>query len=228
MAKLSDLIKKPVALTTQEQKTTTVEASPSAVAVVVEPVAALPPKPTPATGSSLFKGLKIGVSNANASQVPMQAMDKNTIDNANANASVQPKQEDTKLAAVSQNNSTIKSAEPRMDLLPSGLPDTLPPELVVSFRESIQILHDCFDQPQLITDATRNILHKMAEHPEFQKLLLPQDCGLMVRALRESYNMVASSKIVNKTKRAESKSKSAQFEAAFDAISFDDLGNLEV
>lgn len=74
-----------------------------------------------------------------------------------------------------------------------------------SFREALKILHDNFDNPELVANATRNILLALRQNSAFRVILLPEDCGLMVRALREGHGLVASSKLNNKTKRASNK-----------------------
>lgn len=94
------------------------------------------------------------------------------------------------------------------------------PEAVDSFRDSIQMLRDSFEHPELVANATRNILITLRENPNFIDILLPEDYGLMVRGLRESYGQVATSKTVNKEKRASAKSSIA-------AVA-DFLGDIEI
>lgn len=91
--------------------------------------------------------------------------------------------------------------------------DGLPVEDQKSLLDDIRIIYEAFDQPELVGNATRNILLKLKENELLAPLLLPSDIGLMVRYLRVNHGIVASSKTVNKTKRTQKASDLADIES---------------
>lgn len=99
-------------------------------------------------------------------------------------------------------------------------PDSLTPEQVADFRESITVLENNLDHKELVGNAISNILNKLKENPNFRELLLPEDCGTMVKALRESYGVA----VTKKTARVKTKSASAK---EVDDI-VDSLGDLDI
>lgn len=84
----------------------------------------------------------------------------------------------------------------------SQMTDLMMPADEEGFRQTVAILHNVFDNVELVMTATKNILRSLRDNPQFVKFLVPEDCGMMVRALRQSYGIVASSKTVKKETKA--------------------------
>lgn len=83
----------------------------------------------------------------------------------------------------------------------SQMTDMMMPVDQETFRAAVSILHGVFDNPEIVMNATKNILRSLRDNPQFNTFLVPEDIGMMVRALRSSYGLVASSKTVAKDKR---------------------------
>lgn len=83
----------------------------------------------------------------------------------------------------------------------SQMTDMMMPVDQETFRAAVGILHGVFDNPEIVMNATKNILRSLRDNPQFNTFLVPEDIGMMVRALRSSYGLVASSKTVAKDKR---------------------------
>lgn len=103
------------------------------------------------------------------------------------------------------------SEQPTSDVLTSGdldapeefshesQPDKLTEQEIKEFRETIEVLENNLDHKDLIGNAITNILKKLKAREQYRTLLLPEDCGLMVKALRESYGVAIT---IKKTKTA--------------------------
>ena len=73
-------------------------------------------------------------------------------------------------------------------------PDELTPKEVAEFREAIEVLENNLDHRELVGNAITNILKKLPEKEQYREILLPEDCGTMVKALRESYGVAITIK----------------------------------
>lgn len=93
-----------------------------------------------------------------------------------------------------------------------------------SFKENLELLRGSFENKEMIAQVIRRVLGDLDAHPEFEEIMAPQDFGLMVRFLRESYNVALVQKEV-KSKGASTRKKAA---AAIQGTSFDlsALGNI--
>jgi hypothetical protein len=94
------------------------------------------------------------------------------------------------------------------------------PKDVEGFKETVKVLYNSFEYPEMVGNATKNILISCRENPEFVKLLLPEDYGLMIRALRTNHGLVVSSKIAGKAKKS---AKAAEIDRMVDM-----LGDIEL
>lgn len=70
------------------------------------------------------------------------------------------------------------------------------------FRETLDLLANCFADKDMVGTVLRRIMVDLDNHPEFEEIMHPQDCGMMVKALRESYGVALIRKETNaKTKK---------------------------
>ena len=76
--------------------------------------------------------------------------------------------------------------------------DEVNPEVILELQQCMAILASSFGQKELVSNAIRAVLIHVKKYPFLKDILLPEDCQLMVRALRESYGVA----IVSKTTRA--------------------------
>lgn len=179
----------------------------------------IPPSPIPTNGSSPGPGSIVlnlkgfaGLKNLRVAGDPAQAIP---------------------VVATPDGNQSGASASSSLGTVPLSLETTAPPDTtdelknfnhsqmgegfteddIQGFKDALAVLHSVFDNPEMVMNASKNILRGLKDNPMFVKFLQPEDCGLMVRALRESTGIVASSKIAGKEKRA-SKSKSVDDLAA--------------
>jgi len=77
-------------------------------------------------------------------------------------------------------------------------PDMLEPQAILELQQCMALLVASFEHKELVSDAIRSVLIHVKKYPFLKDILLPEDCQLMVRALRESYGVA----IVSKTVRA--------------------------
>lgn len=98
-------------------------------------------------------------------------------------------------------------------------------EDMAKFQFAMEGLRQAMDKPELVLNATRNILISLKEHPEFKQMVLPEDCQLMVRGLRESHGLVQTSKIIKTNKNKEKKKGSEENQALLDDLL---SGNLDI
>lgn len=127
---------------------------------------------------------------------------------------------------VSKGSQSVAASSPSVvpkdeDFNHPEMVDTLGEGDVASFREAIQILHSSFEHPELVSNATRNILISIREHPDFTKILAPEDFGAMIRAVRESHGMTVASKVLNKEKRTGKKKEIDDLTAELASAIFD-------
>ena len=71
-----------------------------------------------------------------------------------------------------------------------------------NIKEALKILEDSLDDKELVSDAVRYIFQHVQQHPFLADMLAPEDIGLMVRGLRNSYASVVAKKSERSNKRA--------------------------
>lgn len=96
-------------------------------------------------------------------------------------------------------------------------------ETLEQIKASLNLLRNNLKNPEVVAESTRLILTEVNQHPDLRNFLLPEDCGLMTRALRESYGVAIS-------KKQERKQRVTQTQKAVDDVLSDladlDLGNI--
>lgn len=123
--------------------------------------------------------------------------------------------EDEVLPASSSGDTVLSGGAELKEFNHSQMTEIMMPVDEETFRAAIGILHGVFDNPEIVMNATKNILRSLRDNPQFSNFLVPEDTGMMVRALRNSYGLVASSKTVSKEKR---KTKQDSIDAVADEI----------
>lgn len=115
------------------------------------------------------------------------------------------------------------------DILKTGITNVKQADLE-GFRKTLEIIREAYKKElpgqdiSLITSAMKNILGEVRQHEEFMKLLLPQDIGMLVRILRESYGVVLNVKVTREKKKNINKKDEDEFRSLMDG--FGDLGDL--
>lgn len=92
-----------------------------------------------------------------------------------------------------------------------------------NIREKLQLLEDNIDDKDIVQNALKIILTRTHEHEFLQGIFHPEDLGLMVRAMRESYGVTVTVKKQRSTKR---KQVAQDVSDVMDEIS--DLGEIEI
>lgn len=80
-------------------------------------------------------------------------------------------------------------------------PDEYNDEHVRELKQALSILEQSIDNKELVADALKNIMVNIKQHVFLKDILLPEDCQLMVRGLRESYGVTIAKKQKKKGKR---------------------------
>lgn len=83
------------------------------------------------------------------------------------------------------------------------------------FRASLEILKNNLDNPSVVGSAIRHVMTTLQEHPGFATILLPEDVGMMVRGLRQSYQTAV---VIKQTKAKKTVVKNESVDAALDMM----------
>jgi len=81
-------------------------------------------------------------------------------------------------------------------------PDGYNEEIVVKLKDSLDVLINSIDNKELVGDALKQIMLNLKRYPFLIDVMHPEDCNLMVRAVRESYGVTLAKKQTRSTKRA--------------------------
>jgi len=81
-------------------------------------------------------------------------------------------------------------------------PDRYNEEIVGKLKDSLDILINSIDNKDLVGDALKQIMLNLKRYPFLIDVMHPEDCNLMVRAVRESYGVTLAKKQTRSTKRA--------------------------
>lgn len=120
----------------------------------------------------------------------------------------------------------VPLAQPAFDvtnILMTGV-DAIAANSLDGFRNTLQIIRQAYQDYGNITDmnlvihAMKNILLEVKGHPEFVKLLLPEDIGMLVRILRESYGIAVTQKTERSSKRKASQADMNEFREMLDGF----------
>ena len=98
-------------------------------------------------------------------------------------------------------------------------PEKLQEAVVADVKKSLALLADNINNKELVGQAVKSVLSDLQKHDFLRDILQPEDLGLMVRGLRESYGRAVQQK-------TERKKKTTATNAAVDSI-LNDLANVE-
>ncbi len=68
-----------------------------------------------------------------------------------------------------------------------GQPENFNEIQIADIKEKLDLLSSNIDNKTIVQNALKIILGQMKKHEFLKGILMPEDCGLMVRAMRESY-----------------------------------------
>lgn len=93
-------------------------------------------------------------------------------------------------------------------------------EAMESLGTALNMLQDNIEDKDIVSEAVKNVLNLLNHHDFLKKILKPEDCGLMVRGLRNSYGTTIAKKEARGTKAKAT-------DAAVQGV-LDNLGDLQV
>lgn len=106
---------------------------------------------------------------------------------------------DTSMLGVSGDFSESKSAKQfQAEDQPEGYEQIHVDEL----KQSLDILVNSIDNKEMVGDALKKIMLDLKRYPFLVNIMHPEDCNLMVRAVRESYGVTLAKKQNRSKKRA--------------------------
>lgn len=99
-------------------------------------------------------------------------------------------------------------------------PDKFTDEAAKQLHDAFQMIRDALlaEEPGMIGQAIPYIYQTLRENPHLKDILLPEDVGLMVRAIRTQYGNVVTQKQEKKTKRATKASEKIEVNSDIDAL----------
>lgn len=109
------------------------------------------------------------------------------------------------------------------DLNHESQPDKLQKETVIKFRTALDLLADNVEDKEIVGDCVRNVLGMLKEHEFLEKILKPEDCGMMIRGLREGYGVVIQKK---QTKQRKKTASAAEVDKVLEDLADLDIGDL--
>lgn len=109
------------------------------------------------------------------------------------------------------------------DINHESQPDSFDEGVVKKFRAALEMLKDHIDDKEIIGDAIKNVLGMLKEYDFLNQHLLPEDCGLMVRSLREGYNVVIQKK---QTKQRKKSVKAQEVDKVLEELADFDVGEI--
>ena len=92
---------------------------------------------------------------------------------------------------------------------------------VAQFKGSFQMLKDAITNPKLVGQAVKNIMVMMGANPHLCNIAMPEEVGLMVRGIRQSYGVT----VAKKSAASEQRGKRALEDAKIDNL-LGDFGNI--
>ena len=97
-------------------------------------------------------------------------------------------------------------------------PDNFNEQITTELKNSVEILKESFENRELVSEALKNIMLLLRKHDFLKDMLLPEDCGAMVKALRLSYGKVITIKNTRTAKAAKIKKDVADVMADLDGL----------
>jgi hypothetical protein len=98
------------------------------------------------------------------------------------------------IAQVQMGISTPSEAKPKGDIGDDTQPAKFTPEEMQGLRDALSLLETGIDRPEIVGSAVRNVLTSLQSNPALCDILAAEDCGTMVRGLRQSYGIVIAKK----------------------------------
>lgn len=95
----------------------------------------------------------------------------------------------------------FSETEAAKDFQSADQPEDYTDKHVEELKQALEILTNSIDNKELVADALKNIMINVKRHVFLQDILLPEDCQLMVRSLRESYGVTIAKKQTKKKKK---------------------------
>lgn len=80
-------------------------------------------------------------------------------------------------------------------------PDQFTAEQMETIKQSLQMLLECIEDREMVSQALTSIMNNLQQTPELAKILKPEGIGLMVRALRQSFGVQVAKKSERAQKR---------------------------
>lgn len=89
-------------------------------------------------------------------------------------------------------------------------PEKFKEETIKKLKENLKKLEDNIGDKEFVTDAISFIMKSLRQHDFLKDIMKPQDIGLMVRGLRESYGVVIKKKETRAKKVTEKQQKESE------------------
>lgn len=80
-------------------------------------------------------------------------------------------------------------------------PEAYTPEQVGQIKGALELLANSMNNREMVGQSVYHLLHQIKQNPKLSAILAPEDLGLMVRGLRQSYGVVVQKKTENRSKR---------------------------
>lgn len=113
------------------------------------------------------------------------------------------------------------------DMIPAEMPPReLPADMtqeMQGFVTLVEGIYTCMNDPELFGNVIRNLMQELQSHPEYDKLLVDEDVGAMMKGLRSSMGMAVIKKQEKTPRKASAKApKTAAMASALDNMDFGD------
>lgn len=202
-----------------EQLPSTESSASAQPAAVVNPFAR---KPSGGTGSAQPSGSGVADSGHSGGD-PVDSQPRPALANAFARAAAQPTTGPSEslvpetIGSLDDLANTIDAGTPSRDRVafadetPADKPTReLPADMTkesLGFVDLIDGVYEVIHEPDMMGQIVRNIIIELGTHPEYMKLVAPDDIRVWVRGMRESMGLAKVKKIETKARKPGAKSK---------------------
>lgn len=100
-------------------------------------------------------------------------------------------------------------------------PEKFSEEQVQAFKDAISFMHSSLPHKEESPQAMRIVLHMLEEEPLLNDLLLPEDCGAMVRVLKTSFGVEIAKKQTRSAKQQKSTETQNELEDMLNSLGAD-------
>lgn len=165
-------------------------------------------------------GLKLNLKLPQSQPAQPKVEEKNDKDLAKVLASVKKEKEPEVVDEQNEDEEGEEKEETSTDIsadefVYEGQPEAFSDPAMQEIKDALEVLKNSFDEPNILATAMSNCISVLQRHPDMQDNLGPEDVGLLVRALRNSYSSVSTTKMTRKEKRMRN---AAEVEEASDAL----------